>query len=195
MLWFSSCYLLIIVFEIVFLFTLFSYHKMAYVIGLCFRILYSFTGFLLIGGSFHNGMWFLPIDIHILPFLCFYLILICYVKSNAQWHIKKKCYCYKIDFFLNDTVLCLKGYLDSGNLLTDKGMPIVFVEQKYESYFDLTNIHVVVIDTVVSRDEVICYPCVVALPGCRKKHIYVSFKVMELPEHCEVLLNMKLMKG
>lgn len=101
---------------------------------------------------------------------------------------------YGTRLILKKKEVALKGYLDSGNLLCHHGIPVIFLDQKYSSYFDENSIELVVMNTIQKSGMIRCYPSRLCIDGCKEHLVYVCCdKTLTLPFDCEVLLNMNAM--
>ena len=103
-------------------------------------------------------------------------------------------YLYRLHIELADTTLHLNGWLDSGNLLSYEGIPVLFVSSSYEAYFKKQDIELVVMNTVDDTSVIRCYACMAAIEGCHKHRVLICCRNhVSLPLNCEVLLNMNMM--
>lgn len=193
-LFFPYADLLVLLIEVLFFLNSFRYVKKVYLLGLAFRWFCYFSMFAWYRGSFHNGIYFVPIDAQIWEvWLCYALL---WIMLRYKWKnlLARGEYVYCTRLKVNDQEMVCKGYLDSGNLLCHKGIPVVFLDAKYSSYFDAAGIELVVMNTIQSNGTIRCYPCQLSIDGCPAHKVYVSCeRKLKLPFDCEVLLNMNAM--
>ncbi|MEG2506706.1 MAG: sigma-E processing peptidase SpoIIGA [Longicatena sp.] len=180
--------------EALFFITYFRYAYKTYLMALCIRYVAYATTFVLLIGSFHNGLYFVPMKYEIL------LIWLCYGLAYALLYHKwkdvfsKLSYVYQSTLFMKQTTLKLPAYLDSGNLVSHEHIPIIFVDQQYLAYFKDQSIELVVMNSITNTTILRCYKCSIQLEGCQKHMVYVhADKHLNLPFNCKVLLNMKVM--
>lgn len=107
--------------------------------------------------------------------------------------MKKNCL-YPLTLYVGNKHFKVIGYLDSGNLLSHEGIPVVFLQRRYLSYFVDERIQLVVMKTVQEESSLPCYTCELKLHGCHKRKVLVHLQEdLKLPMHSELLLNMKVM--
>ena len=194
-LWFPYAFFIVGLLEGFYFFFFFRYAYKAYVTALTIRILCLLSAFAFFQGGFHNGLWFAPIDgkgILALWFVygCAFLLL------RVKWKdtFAKASYVYEAKLWLKQEKLHVKGYLDSGNLLTYKQIPILFIDQRYQAYFKDQRIELIVMNSVSSTDVIRCYACHLQMAGCRVQQVYVNCdRHLQLPFQCDVLLNVNVM--
>lgn len=188
--WGRYAWILYIGLEVLFFTAYFRFRIAMYFVSIILRFLLSFTCFAFYGGSYHLFMYYVPI--YRFPFV-FWLILI---FATALLLCKWKYFIGRLDFVYECSFkkLKLKGYLDSGNVLSDADIPVVFVSNKYQSYFKNENIHSIVMNTLDSRAIIICYEAEIQLQGFEKQMVYVNCdKKVQLPFGCDILLNAKML--
>lgn len=194
-LWFPYAIWIILLIEAFFFFLCFRRVFKAYFSALTIRILCYLSAFLFFGGGFHNGLWFVPMDGK--GVVALWIVYGCAVLLlMAKWKhaFALTSYVYDAMLFLQETKLHLKGYLDSGNLLTYEQIPIVFIDKKYQTYFKNQNIELIVMNSVTSSEVIRCYACRLQLAGCRIQQVYVNCdRHLQLPLQCDVLLNVNVM--
>lgn len=194
LLWTKYSYIVMAITEAMFLLLWFRRTCKAYIIALCVRWLSFLTCFILYQGGFHNGLWFVPVHA---PILLIWLVYgIAYFGLHNKWRdqISRMSYIYEVSIYTRDQTLRVKGYLDSGNLLSWNSVPVLFIDKRYEEYFTKQDIQLVIRNTISKTDEICCYVCEAALSGCQRQPVLVCCENrMTLPMHCEVLLNLKMM--
>ena len=193
-LFFSYDWLLMILLELLFLMRVFRCQRKVYLLGFALRALCFFSVFAWYGGSFHNGIYFLPLHEML------WIVWLCYgiwggmLRHHWKNLLARGEYVYGTRLILKKKEVALKGYLDSGNLLCHHGIPVIFLDQKYSSYFDENSIELVVMNTIQKSGMIRCYPSRLCIDGCKEHLVYVCCdKTLTLPFDCEVLLNMNAM--
>ncbi|RGB56116.1 hypothetical protein DW114_03015 [Absiella sp. AM09-50] len=193
-LFFDNAWICLIIWEWLCFLQIFKSRRKVYFMAYAIRILLFFSVFAWYHGSFHNGMYYLPIDEHMWMVWLLYAFLFFMLKR--KWHtlLAQGNYVYPATLSFAEKKLHIKGYLDSGNLLRHKDLPVVFLDAKYASYFDEKNIELVVMDTIQKTGMMQCMKAQLYMEGAGTQLVYVSFaKTLHLPFDCEVLLNMNVM--
>lgn len=193
-LWMANSWVICCIIEAVFFILFFTYAKKTWLISICIRYLFMVSGFVLLQGSFHNGIWFVPMHVSVI-WLWLVLILmsvLLFLKWNV-WVAKMNCI-YDTRIYTKDKTLRIKGYLDSGNLLSWQGTPVIFLPKNYHAYFQDERIELIVMNTIAETSILRCYLCELQLAGCQRHQVYVHCeKELALPQGCNALLNMKVM--
>ncbi|MFR5523802.1 MAG: hypothetical protein ACLTJG_02450 [[Clostridium] innocuum] len=80
-----------------------------------------------LSGWFHNFLWFVPLHASVYWLWLVYggMFLLLHVKWKDM--LARMNYLYRLHIELADTTLHLKGWLDSGNLLSYEGIPVLFI--------------------------------------------------------------------
>lgn len=196
LLWYEKSFICIIFVEIIFFFTSFKYAKKTYLFALMFRYLCMGTSFILYGGSFYNGFYFVPMHKSVLFVWIIYVIGIIYAKSRWRIHICEKNCVYPVTIWIQNQKIKLLGYFDSGNIVSYHGIPVVFMSNVYQSYFQNQSIDIITMKTVLEYEAIQCYCCELQLDGFKKTKVYVHLqKDLSIPCGCNIILNMKVMVG
>ena len=194
MLWEKWSVYMLITLELLFCLTLFKYAIKTWIFAYLYRWLLMLTCFVVWQGSFHNLTWFVPIH---RPFLyiwigCSFTFLLLYKKWNL-WVAKRSCL-YTIYVLTSLGWKKMKGYLDSGNLLQENGLPVLFLHKKYGSVFKDKDIHYIQMEGISYSNTIETIQTQVYLAGCQKHEVYICLQQeIRLPMHAQVLLNMNLM--
>lgn len=192
-LWSSYSWLICIMSEGLFFLFVFRYAKKTFLIAWCNRLLMMMICFTFYKGSFHNATWFVPLHITIWPLWVLMIIISIVLRLKWREELAKSAYVYGTQLFTNETTLHLKGYLDSGNLLSWQGIPVIFLKQNYHAYFKDERIELIVMNTVTDTSVLRCYLCEMQMNGCGRHPVYVHCeKNLNLPMGCNVLLNMNV---
>lgn len=193
-LFFDDAWIFMILWELFCYCQIFKSRKKVYVLAFAIRTLLFFSVFAWYRGSFHNGMYYLPVDEHMWPVWLLYAFVFYMLKR--KWHtlLAQGNYVYPATLSFAKKRLHIKGYLDSGNLLCHNDLPVVFLDAKYASYFDEKNIELVVMDTIQKSGVMKCMKAQLYMEDTGTQSVYVSFaNTLHLPFDCEVLLNMNVM--
>lgn len=193
-LFFDYAWVCMVLWELLCYTWIFQSRKKVYFLAFAIRMLLFFSVFSWYQGSFHNGMYYLPADEH-MWLVCLLYAFVFYMLKR-KWHtlLAQGNYVYPATLSFAEKKLHIKGYLDSGNLLCHKSLPVVFLDAKYASYFDEKNIELVVIDTIQKSGVMKCIKAKLYMDGTGTQSVYVSFvNTLHLPFDCEVLLNMNVM--
>ena len=180
--------------EMLFFITMFHRRRKLYMFAMAYRFFLYLSCFAWCGGSMHNALLFLSVDTN--PIYIFLIYALFAVLLQRKWKslLASSNYVYDVWLYTNDSKIKLKGYLDSGNLLSHEELPVIFLDQHYQTYFDDSCIQLVVMNTVEKAGVISCYPCRIQLNGCGIHEAFVSCeKHLHLPFDCVALLNMKLM--
>ena len=157
------------------------------------RFLWYMSVFAIYQGSFHNFLWFPSIHTNLIWIGLLYVFLFCLLEIKWKDVFSKLQYCYYFNIKVEQHTLRVKGWLDSGNLLSYEGIPVLFILPRYEEYFKNQNIQLVVMNTMEDSSVISCYECEVALEGGKFHDVLICCKEMHLPLKCEALLNMNMM--
>lgn len=189
-----GAWILALLSEVLFFLIGFRCRKKVYLLGAAIRALLFFSVYTWYGGSFHNGMYFVPLQESLwlvwLIYGCFWIML------QYKWKhlLAKGNYVYQARVILPFKEVKVKAYLDSGNLLIHHDLPVVFLDAKYASYFDENSIELIVMNTIQSTGVLRCHECMMRIDGGKTQRVYVSCeRKLTLPFDCEVLLNMNAM--
>lgn len=180
--------------EAVFFFWQFRLCAKSWMMMQVIRILWYMTSFAFYQDGFHNFLWFVPIRASVIWLWLVYGLM--FVLLHVKWKdmLARMNYLYRLHIELADTTLHLNGWLDSGNLLSYEGIPVLFVSSSYEAYFKKQDIELVVMNTVDDTSVIRCYACMAAIEGCHKHRVLICCRNhVSLPLNCEVLLNMNMM--
>ena len=194
--WGTYSWLLYMCLEVFFFLLYFRYRLKTYFVYGSLRFLLSFTCYALWKGSYHLGMYYVPL--HQKPFLFWTIEIILLISLLRKWKyfLGKLNYIYECTIQSNHKKFSVCAYLDSGNLLTLQGIPVVFLDPKYTLYFQGERMQFVNIQTVQGEQEIGCYEALIEIKGYASQHVYVHCKQnIKLPFRCELLLNMKLLMG
>lgn len=194
LLWGVFSFVFVALLEAVFFFTFFRNVKKTWMFAFMYRWMLMLTCFLIWKGSFHNLIWFVPLHC---PILFIWLVYIfCFFLLYAKWDIwlaKQSCI-YAVSLLTKDGWKNMKGYLDSGNLLEENGIPVLFVNDRWRSFFSFEDIHYIQMKGISYSGNIAVYKTLVMVTGCRKHEVYICFQQdMQLPMHAQILLNMNLM--
>lgn len=183
-----------ILLEGIFFIWIYAYAWKTWLIMIANRLLWNFTCYVLFDGTFHLGIYFVPISTF--PWLLWLFLILSGALLFHKWKdaLAQRDFIYPIRIFTSKVKLQIKGYLDSGNLLENEGVPVIFVDHKYEAYFQNESIELVVMNTVDATKVIKCHEARIKLHGGGYHKVLVnSEKTLQLPMGCHALLNMKLM--
>lgn len=187
-------WLISILVEVLFFLFRFRCLKKMYLMGFAIRGLLFFSVFAWYGGSFHHGMYFVPIQESLWLVWLIYACVWSLLQYKWKHLLATANYVYQAKLLLPFKEVKVKAYLDSGNMLTHKTLPVVFLDAKYSSYFDKNSIELVVMNTIQSTGILQCHECSMRIDGGKTQKVYVSCEAnLTLPFDCEVLLNMNAM--
>lgn len=192
--WFPYAMLMVVIIEVLFFLFIFRRAYKTYLFSMCFRFLCIATCFLLYGGGFHNFIWFVPLQATI--WVTWLLYIFALVLLHCKWkdYVAKLSCVYDVSIYTKTKTLHVVGYLDSGNLLTYEGKPVVFIDCQYKTYFAQERIELIVMNTIAQTEVIRCYQCDIQLHGCKRHRVYIHCdKTLQLPVKCGLLLNMKVM--
>ena len=159
--------------------------------SLLFRSLWHATCFIFWEGSFHLGAFF-P-WIHTPIYLCWivYGLLFFYLCTHAGRLLKQK-FCYGCTLY-GDVPFRLRGYMDSGNLLTHQGVPVLFLDDAYKARIrgEVCRIEV---SGIHGRKEMEAQLVRCALDGGACRRVYVVLvSGLRIRGGYRLLLNLKLL--
>lgn len=187
-------WLISILIEVLFFLFYFRCLKKVFLLGFAIRGLVFFSVFAWYGGSFHNSIYFVPLQESLWLVWVIYAGIWYMLQYKWKQLLAKANYVYQAKLLLPFKEVKVKAYLDSGNMLTHKTLPVVFLDAKYSSYFDKNSIELVVMNTIQSTGVLRCHECRMSIDGGKVQRVYVCCESsLTLPFHCEVLLNMNAM--
>lgn len=158
------------------------------------RLLCNFTCYVWYGGSFHLGIYF--IESAKLPVLCWLLLSISWLFMFYRWKIalSQQSFIYSLELRGCDKIVRLKGYLDSGNLILEDGLPVLFLDQSYEEYFNQADIQWIMMNTVQGQSRVKCHRVQARLCNAHYHPVWIHFTDnLHLPLGAKALLNLHMM--
>lgn len=173
---------------------IYAYAWKVWLIMIANRLLWNFTCYVLFDGTFHLGIYFVPIDV--IPKLLWLVLILSGCLLYRKWKhvLAQRDFIYPVQICTSRAKLDIKGYLDSGNLLENEGVPVIFIDQKYQEYFQNECIELVVMNTVDTTKVIKCYEAKARLQGAGYHRVLVnSEKSLQLPLGCNALLNMNMM--
>lgn len=194
--WGTYSWIIYLGLEIFFFLLYFRYRLKTYFVYGSLRFLLSFTCYALWQGSYHLGMYYVPLHQNPVGIWAIEVFLLFVLLRKWKYFLGKLNYIYECKIQSKHKKLCLRAYLDSGNLLTIQDVPVVFVDAKYLNYFHGEKMKYIPMQTMHGKQEIECYEALIELKGYPSRNVYVHCKPnMRLPLRCEILLNMKLLMG
>lgn len=173
---------------------IYRYAWKTWLILLANRFLWNFTAYALFGGTFHLGIFFVPSKV--IPWGYWFILLTTWVFLYHKWKstLAQRDFIYPIQIVCEKTRLKIKGYLDSGNLLTCGGVPVIFLDQKYQEYFEHNRIELVVMNGVDATKVIRCKEAKMKVGDGGFHMVLINTeKSLHLPLGAHALLNMHLM--
>ncbi len=158
------------------------------------RLLLHFTCYVLFGGSFHLGIYFVPMDC--VPWLFWLLLIFSWLAMflHRKMELSQQNFIYPFELLIKQKKLHLKGYLDSGNFMMEEGLPVMFLDEHYQTYFQNENIQWLMMATMQGEIRIACYQALARFPKMNYKPILIHFtKQMKLPLGANALLNIHMM--
>ena len=155
------------------------------------KYLNLFTMYKLFGGSFYMGHYYVSIYTNMIYIWLFYLL--CIVLLKVKWHmyIFKQDFIYNVYFYTTKRFR-IKGYLDSGNSVSYKNVPILFVDVSYQHYFNDLSYTYCYIETLNSNKIYKIYTCEVWIKGYKRREYYICCdEHIHLEFNCRCLLNIE----
>jgi len=177
-----------------FFYVIYRHAWKSWLLMIAHRLLCNLTAYLLYGGSFHLGIYFVPCDT--LPILLWSALIGSWLAMflHGKWTLSQQNFIYPIEVRSQSKVMKMKGYMDSGNLMMSEGIPVMFLDQSYEAYFDVSGIQWVVMDTMQGSEPVRCCYANVRIANAPYHRVLVHFKKrMQLPLGAKALLNIHMM--
>ena len=162
--------------EIILFFSLFRWHMKCYVFAYTIRMLLFFAEYAFLKGSFHNLLYFVPMRCAIILFWVVLLLGLVFLFANGKLFLCAMQYSYPFTLYTADTKLKLIGYLDSGNLATYHQIPIIFLDQRYCSYFTASQVDLVILHSVSGVEITRVYEARIKLENgiCAKVYVNVE---------------------
>lgn len=194
-LWGTNSWLIMVIVEFLFFLLIFRYCWKTYILMITIRCLISWTCYAIYRGGFHNFQYFLPMVSPIAIILVELFVLYLLYRKWNYW-IGKLNYVYDCHIKNIPMKKPIKGYLDTGNLLTIDDVPVVFMDEKFQTYFKDLDIQYLVMNTMSGSAPIACYKSIIDIHGLSKKDVYIHCKKqIQLPMQCQILLNINLWLG
>lgn len=162
-----------------------------YLLAFILRGLISLSDYVLFGGSFHLLAYFVEVNKSLILVQWFLLIVIAIALiSKWKYLFAQVQYVYRIRLFCRNRKLKMFAYLDSGNLLMNEGIPIIFINSKYLEYLKNENIELIVMNTMNATSVVQAYLLELQVEGYSRHKVYACLEgKMKIPMQCNCLLN------
>ncbi len=180
--------------EGMFAYWIFAYAWKGWLLMITQRLLLNLTAYVLYGGSFHLGIWFVPCAS--IPWLLWGVLFLSWAMMffYLKYRLSQQDFIYPIEIAAKQSALRMKGYLDSGNLMMSEGVPILFVDSAYETYFDGTRIQWVISDTIQGSTRLPCHPARVRIKNAPYHDVLICCKQkLTLPLGAKALLSIHMM--
>lgn len=158
------------------------------------RLLLNLTCYVFYEGSFHLGIYFVPS--YVIPYLLWAVLIISWFGMFLHWkfHLSQQNFIYPIEIRTKRAIVKTRGYLDSGNLIMEEGVPVLFLDKSYEEYFLGENIEWVEMNTMQGTGRVRCYEVRARVGNTPYHKVLIHLnRTMELPMGAKALLNIHLM--
>lgn len=179
--------------EAIFAYAIFHHAWKGWLLMMAHRLLLHLSAYLLYGGSFHLGIWFVPSDT--LPLLYWITLMLSWTAMffHFKYTLSKQDFIYPIEIAAKESIRT-KGYLDSGNLTMSEGIPVMFLDQHFETYFDASSIQWVMADTMNGSGRLACHPAKVRIANAPYHNVLICCKgKLSLPLGAKALLNIHMM--
>lgn len=158
------------------------------------RLLWNFTFYVCHAGSFHLGIYFVPSET--LPWMLWLVLTGSWLGMFFHWKLtlSQQNFIYPIQIKTSKAILKIRGYLDSGNFMMEEGIPVLFLQQKYEEYFQDESIQWIGMKTMQGSSKVCCYRAFAKVGKSAYHPVLIHFNQrMELPLGANALLNIHMM--
>lgn len=157
------------------------------------RLLLNLSAYVWYGGSFHLGIWFAPGDTSPLGYWIVLALSWAAMFFHFKYTLSKQDFIYPIEI-IGKACIRTKGYLDSGNLTMSEGIPVMFLDQHFETYFDASRIQWVMADTMNGSARLPCHPAKVRIADAPYHSVLICCKrKLALPLGAKALLNLHMM--
>lgn len=187
----SFAWLVVLIVEAVGFLFVFYRQKALYLVSLLIRMLWHATCFVFWEGSFHSGAFFPWIHTPIWLCWCLYVLLLLYLKGHAMTLLRQR-YVYHFTLY-GKSKLHLLGYMDSGNLLSWKHAPVIFIDARFREQFNGIA-QPIEIASIHGRRTMPALPVKCAIKGCTTQQAYAVFvKGLCIRRNCRAILNLKLL--
>lgn len=193
--WITYSLWLMAVIEVLFFLLFFKRRWKTWLYTITLRLLFSLSWYAWFQGGFHNFQYFFPTQS---PMMILFIELILLWLLYRKWNywIGKLNYVYDCKLYAISSSKWWKGYLDSGNMLMLNDVPVIFIDDRYQTYFMNENIQYVVMNTLGAKTPIACYESMIQIRGFSDSRVLVCCqKNVQLPMHCQVLLNVNLWMG
>lgn len=186
----ESFYLIFIIIEIFFIFTIFRTSKICYGMMMGIRIMLLITYKTFLKGGIHGLAYFVVTDEYKIFIVWIILgLLILMILKKGKYFLFPQKFMYEVILVLNKEKIHLTGYYDSGNFLSYHQIPVIFISKNYEKYL-IKNVSIET-DSLNGKCRHVVSEGIIQMEGYEKMKVYVG--VMEqFPPSCNCLLNVFL---
>lgn len=195
--WTSNAWIGCLLLELICILLWYRHTLKTYFFMLSFRMLWNISAMLWVKGTMAHGLFFPAIETSLLKLWILGIFLLLLLQKKWHTYVMQTNFVYSCKLIKKDRVWKGRGYMDSGNMLMYDGMPVVFMDWKYQSYFSRENIQYIEMQTMNETGEMEGIEVELLLENQTKQNVFVCFKKhLYLPLHCDLLFGMEtLNKG
>lgn len=183
-----------IVIEAAFFVLIYRQAGKSWLLMMAHRILCSISAYLYYGGTFHLGIYFVPAAR--IPWGMWLILAVSWVGMFTHWKLElaEQSFIYPLEICMGETVLRIKGYLDSGNFMMQEGVPVLLVDAEYETYFTGSSIKWIMMNTADGNSRIGCYEARARIGKGAYHRILVHFcSSLKLPLGARALMGIPMM--
>lgn len=187
-----SYYFLFYLYEIFFLYFVFFRQWKKGIMYLCLKYLLMFTFFKFLGGSFHLLHYYVPSFVQIYGLWLLVILFIVLLKEKWSAYLRISDFIYEVQIKADENIR-LKGFLDTGNSLCIEDIPVIFIDESYQSHFIHQPQKKIRYMTLNKEEEINVTLCEVQIDRYKKASYYICCdKKVLLEWNCKCILNVEI---
>ena len=180
--------------EGIFAYVIFHNAWKGWLLMMAHRALLNLSAFVLYGGSFHLGIWFVPCETIPLMYWLFLIVAWGILFFHLKYTLAKQDFIYPIEIAMHQGTIRMNAYLDSGNFAMSEGVPIMILDDTYAEYFTHQRIQWVMADTLEGSVRLPCHSAKVRIKDAPFHNVLICCdKRLSLPLGAKALLNIHMM--
>lgn len=191
-LFYEPLYFLFYIYECIFYYCVFHKNIKKGFMYICLKYLYMFTYFKIYSGSFHLFHYFVPINAYVYISWPILILLIIIFKKKWSFYLKVSDFIYDLLIYADEKIY-VKAFLDTGNNVKYKDIPVFFLDASYKCKFIHCHYENVYIKSINGSSVCQVALCEIRINKYKKGWAYINCdKDVLLEWNCRCLLNMEL---
>lgn len=157
----------------------------------------SILQYVFLSGSFHNGIYFVPMNEGIVWYWLGIIFVLIVLFHNGKVWFSGMCYSHPIQIKIGSKIFKMIGYLDSGNLVSFHQIPVIFLDKRYQEAFIDCEIELILLSTINGVDVCKVYEAQLKLEHGSWQKVYVNVEKRideELGATCILNRNLRMVR-